>query len=88
MQFGHVSCVELYPGQSHSLLGDKTSLAPNTGYVYGWIYELFIISIALIDLGSNNLFPTFFLFQRRARMSQSHASSNCTGVSFVLETEK
>lgn len=60
MRFGHVSCVGLNPGRSHSLLGNKTSRALNTGYVYGWIYGLFIISIALTDLGSNNLFPTFF----------------------------
>lgn len=35
-----------------------------------------------------NLFPVFFLFKERARMSQSHASSNWVSVSFVLETEK
>lgn len=88
MRFGQVSCAGLYPGRSRGFLSDKTSTALSTGCIYSWIYGVFIILIALIDLGSNIFFQLFFLLKERARMSQSHASSNWISVSFVLEAEK
>lgn len=61
MRFGQVSCVGFYAGRSRSLLSDKNSAALNTGCIYGWIYGVFIILIALIDLGSNIFFQHFFI---------------------------
>lgn len=84
MWSGQGSRVGLYPMDS-SVTGTAQL---QTWAVYGWIYGVFIILIALIDLGSKIFFQHLFLFKERARMSQSHASSNWVSVSFVLETEK
>lgn len=64
MRFGQETCVGLYPRQSHSPLSNKNRTALNTSCMYGWIYGVFIILIALIDLGSNIFFQHFFYLRK------------------------